>query len=138
MEGLVSDPDRVAYFRDYLHAASLAIEDGVNLKGYFAWSLLDNFEWAEGYTQRFGIIYVNFTTQKRIPKDSFYFLKNIFHNNQFSSFHTQQSLIFLTVPHTCGILHIDKRRILKSHFFTLFIIAKTGVFHGQCKNGVYL
>ena len=48
MEGLVFDPDRVAYFRDYLHAASLAIEDGVNLKGYFAWSLLDNFEWAEG------------------------------------------------------------------------------------------
>ena len=45
MEGLVSDPDRVAYFRDYLHAASLAIEDRVNLKGYFAWSLLDNFDW---------------------------------------------------------------------------------------------
>ena len=80
MEGLVSDPDRVAYFRDYLHVASLAIEDRVNLKGYFAWSLLDNFEWAEGYTQRFGIKYVDFTTQKRIPKDSFYFLKNIFHN----------------------------------------------------------
>jgi len=81
VEGLVSDPDRVAYFRDYLHAASLAIEDRVNLKGYFAWSLLENFEWAEGYTQRFGIIYLDFTTQKRIPKDSFYFLKNIFDYN---------------------------------------------------------
>jgi len=53
----------------------------VNLKGYFAWSLLENFEWAEGYTQRFGIIYLDFTTQKRIPKDSFYFLKNIFDYN---------------------------------------------------------
>ena len=81
-EGKVSDPDRADYFRDYLSAASLAIEDGVNLKGYFAWSLLDNFEWAEGYTQRFGIVYVDYPTQKRIPKDSFYFLKNIYQNNE--------------------------------------------------------
>ena len=81
-EGRVSDPDRADYFRDYLSAASLAIEDGVNLKGYFAWSLLDNFEWAEGYTQRFGIVYVDYPTQKRIPKDSFYFLKNIYQNNE--------------------------------------------------------
>ena len=65
-----------------MSAASLAIEDGVNLKGYFAWSLLDNFEWAEGYTQRFGIVYVDYPTQKRIPKDSFYFLKNIYQNNE--------------------------------------------------------
>jgi len=81
-EGKVADPERVAYFRDYLRAAARAIEDGVNLKGYFAWSLMDNFEWAEGYTQRFGIVYVDFPTQKRIPKDSFHFLKNIFKSNK--------------------------------------------------------
>ena len=82
VEGNVSDPNRVNYFRDYLSAASLVIEDGVNLKGYFALSLLENFEWAEGYTQRFGIVYVDYPTQKRIPKDSFYFLKNIYRNNE--------------------------------------------------------
>ena len=73
-DGTVTDDERVAYLREHIAAARRAIADGVKLKGYFAWSLLDNFEWSEGYSRRFGIIYVDFATQKRTPKASFNFL----------------------------------------------------------------
>lgn len=66
----VPDVKRVRYFHDHLTACSKAIERGVPLDGYFAWSLLDNFEWAKGYTQRFGLVWVDYETQERIPKDS--------------------------------------------------------------------
>jgi beta-glucosidase len=66
----VHDPERVAYLRANLAAAHAAIEAGVDLRGYFVWSLLDNFEWAWGYGQRFGIVYVDYPTGRRIPKDS--------------------------------------------------------------------
>ena len=69
-DGTVEDYERLAYLRDHLTALHKAIADGVNLRGYFAWSLLDNFEWAEGYAKRFGLVYVNFGTQKRILKRS--------------------------------------------------------------------
>ncbi|MCB9455052.1 MAG: beta-glucosidase [Anaerolineaceae bacterium] len=69
-QGVVNDPRRAAYLRDHFAAASQAIEQGVPLKGYFVWSLLDNFEWAEGYNKRFGIIYVDYATQKRTFKSS--------------------------------------------------------------------
>jgi beta-glucosidase len=68
--GRVRDPQRVAYFDAHLRACHDAIGAGVPLRGYFAWSLLDNFEWAWGYAKRFGLIYVDFPTQRRIPKDS--------------------------------------------------------------------
>ncbi len=68
--GAVCDSERIDYLRGYLGAAAQAIREGVNLKGYFAWSLMDNFEWAEGYRKRFGLIYVDFATQARIPKAS--------------------------------------------------------------------
>jgi beta-glucosidase len=68
--GEVNDSERVSYFNDYLAAAGTAIRDGANLKGYFAWSFLDNFEWAEGYSKRFGLVYVDYRTQERIPKAS--------------------------------------------------------------------
>ncbi|MFI6595110.1 GH1 family beta-glucosidase [Nonomuraea sp. NPDC050536] len=69
-DGAVHDPDRIDYLRRHLNACADAIRDGVPLKGYFAWSLLDNFEWAHGYGRRFGIVHVDFDTQKRTPKDS--------------------------------------------------------------------
>ncbi len=75
--GVVEDPRRVAYLRGYLAAAQAAIAQGVPLKGYFVWSLLDNFEWAYGYEKRFGIIHVDFQTQKRTPKQSALFYKRL-------------------------------------------------------------
>jgi beta-glucosidase len=68
--GQVRDVERVAYLRGYLGAAAEAIDAGVDLRGYFAWSLLDNFEWGEGYRSRFGLVFVEYGTQRRIPKAS--------------------------------------------------------------------
>lgn len=67
---MVDDPLRVAYLRDHLLATHRAIEQGVNLRGYFVWSLLDNFEWSAGYSKRFGLHHVDFSTQRRTPKSS--------------------------------------------------------------------
>lgn len=68
--GQVNDHDRVAYFAGYLAAAGRAIDEGVDLRGYYAWSFLDNFEWAEGYSKRFGLVFVDYRDQTRIPKRS--------------------------------------------------------------------
>ncbi len=76
-DGTVHDDDRVAYLRDHLGAARRALAEGVNLRGYFVWSLIDNFEWAEGYSSRFGIIHVDFKSLRRTPKTSFAFLADI-------------------------------------------------------------
>jgi beta-glucosidase len=69
-DGRVADPERTLYLAQHLEAAAAAIEQGVPLCGYFAWTLLDNFEWAWGFTQRFGIVHVDFETQRRTVKDS--------------------------------------------------------------------
>ena len=68
--GDVADTDRIAFLDSHLHAAHDAITAGVDLRGYFYWSLLDNFEWAEGYAKRFGLIHVDYSTQQRTPKQS--------------------------------------------------------------------
>ena len=77
----VNDPRRVAYHRDYLTWARKAMEIGVPLKGYFAWSLMDNFEWGFGYAKRFGLIYVDYKSQKRILKDSALFYRDVIKTN---------------------------------------------------------
>jgi beta-glucosidase len=76
-DGAVNDPERVRYLRQHLTAAARAIKDGANLAGYFVWSLLDNFEWAWGYQKRFGIVFVDFGTQRRIPKSSARFYADV-------------------------------------------------------------
>jgi beta-glucosidase len=70
-DGAVHDTERISYLEGYLGALADARDSGVDVRGYFLWSLLDNFEWAEGYSQRFGIVHVDFATQRRTPKDSF-------------------------------------------------------------------
>jgi beta-glucosidase len=69
-DGTVHDPDRLRYLQQHLDAAQRAIAEGLPLRGYFAWSLMDNFEWAWGFSRRFGLVYVDYATQNRIPKSS--------------------------------------------------------------------
>lgn len=83
VKNIVQDDDRVSYLKRYLEAAHRAIVDGVNLRGYFVWSLLDNFEWIEGYSKRFGIIRVDYEIQKRIWKKSALWYKNVIKENGF-------------------------------------------------------
>lgn len=70
LDGLVHDAERINYLHRYLLALRRAADDGVDVAGYFHWSLFDNFEWAKGYADRFGLVYVDFQAQRRIPKDS--------------------------------------------------------------------
>lgn len=77
----VDDTDRIAYFDVHFRAARAAIEAGVPLFGYFLWSLMDNYEWARGYEKRFGIIHVDFDTQKRTPKASYHALADMIRKN---------------------------------------------------------
>ncbi|HEV2576323.1 MAG TPA: GH1 family beta-glucosidase [Acidobacteriaceae bacterium] len=76
-DGMVVDSDRIMYLRNYLGQLHRAIAEGVPVKGYFVWSLLDNFEWADGYGKRFGIVYVDYATQKRTPKMSAMFYRDV-------------------------------------------------------------
>jgi beta-glucosidase len=79
--GTVQDDDRIAYLRDHLAAARQALAAGVKLGGYFVWTLMDNFEWAEGYSRRFGVVYVNYKTLKRTPKASYRWLAKFIKDN---------------------------------------------------------
>ena len=76
-DGRVADTRRIAYTSSHLAAIGDAIAAGVDVRGYFHWSLLDNFEWAVGFTQRFGLVHVDFETQKRTPKDSYFWFRDV-------------------------------------------------------------
>lgn len=82
VDGRVHDAERVNYLREHFGAAKRAIDAGVPLRGYFVWSLMDNFEWSFGTTRRFGLVHVDFATQKRTIKDSGYFLGQVAATNQ--------------------------------------------------------
>ena len=69
-DGKVHDPQRIDYLRRHLRGLGRAISEGVPVQGYMQWSIMDNFEWSHGYTQRFGLVHVDYATGKRIPKDS--------------------------------------------------------------------
>lgn len=83
VDGKVEDLDRIDYIKRYLTAVNRALREGVNIQGYYVWCFCDNFEWAWGLKRRFGIIYVDYATQKRIPKASAYWLADVIRNNGF-------------------------------------------------------
>lgn len=80
-DGQVHDPNRIDFLDRYLSALQKAGDDGVDVRGYFLWTFMDNFEWDKGYTERFGIVYVDFTTQERIAKDSAYWYRKVIETN---------------------------------------------------------
>jgi beta-glucosidase len=80
-DGAVRDPERIAYLREHLAVVREAIEDGIDLRGYFVWSLLDNFEWSFGYSKRFGIVHVDYATQRRVWKDSAHWYREVIRAN---------------------------------------------------------
>ena len=81
LDGKVHDPDRIDFLHRYLREYKRAGEDGVDIRGYFHWSLIDNFEWSNGYEERFGLFYVDYTTLKRHPKDSAYWYRSVVEQN---------------------------------------------------------
>lgn len=81
VDGRVDDPLRVHYYREHLRAAHAAIAGGADLRGYYAWSLLDNFEWSLGFAKRFGIVHVDYATQRRTPKASAHFYREVIRTN---------------------------------------------------------
>ncbi len=73
----VHDEQRIRYLSEHLNMCAQAIAEGIPLKGYFCWSFIDNYEWTKGYSMRFGLVYCDYDTQRRIPKDSAYFMRDV-------------------------------------------------------------
>lgn len=81
LDGKVHDPQRIDFLHRYLKELGKAIDEGIDIRGYFQWSLMDNFEWHSGYSERFGLVHVDYQTQKRTLKDSAYWYKDIIASN---------------------------------------------------------
>ena len=81
LDGKVHDPQRIDFLQRYLTELRRAIADGADVRGYFHWSIMDNFEWAEGYQQRFGLVHVDYQTQRRTPKDSAWWYQDVIASN---------------------------------------------------------
>ncbi len=96
-DGRVHDADRVTFLDSYIGAMQKACDEGADVRGYFLWTFLDNFEWSDGYRQRFGIVYVDFTNQRRIVKDSAYWYQKVIETNgaSLSVNRTPGEIIFL-------------------------------------------
>lgn len=88
LDGKVHDAQRIDFLQRYLQALGRAVADGVDVRAYFHWSIMDNFEWAEGYKHRFGLIHVDYETQKRTLKDSAWWYREVIRTNGASLFHT--------------------------------------------------
>ena len=82
VDGAVEDEQRCRYYQNHLSSVDQAIRKGVDIRGYFAWSLMDNFEWSEGYKMRFGIVFVDYKTLKRTPKRSALWFKEFLNDRQ--------------------------------------------------------
>jgi beta-glucosidase len=87
LDGKVHDPQRIDYMNRALLELGRAMKEGVPVPGYFAWSILDNFEWADGYKQRFGMVYVDYQSQRRVPKDSYYWYAKVIASQGRSLYH---------------------------------------------------
>lgn len=81
IDGRVHDPQRIDYIHRYLLSLRRAIEEGILVEGYLYWSIMDNFEWLKGYDLRFGLVYIDYPTQKRILKDSAFYYQQVIESN---------------------------------------------------------
>lgn len=81
IDGKVHDPQRIDYIHRYLLSLRRAMEEGIPVEGYLYWSIMDNFEWLKGYDLRFGLVYIDYPTQKRILKDSAFYYRDVIASN---------------------------------------------------------
>jgi beta-glucosidase len=81
LDGKVHDSQRIDFLYRYIRQLKKALLDGTDIRGYFTWSIMDNFEWSEGFNERFGLVHVDYTTQKRTLKDSAYWYKDVIQSN---------------------------------------------------------